>query len=208
MLDTAEPPVGRRRQSRPLTPARRPAVTDPGCVACRSAHRSCRTRWRALGEPRIAARRPRTYRLQLHAGFALRPTPPSIVPYLADLGVSHLYLSPILQAAPGSHARLRRRRPRARLPTTLGGAGRLGRPGRHAPMQHGLGVVVRRRAQPHGASPTPAYLNRPLWDVLRHGPTAPDGAAGSTSTGTLCDGRLGLPLLGDTARRRSWRPMS
>src|SRR5579883_2554734 len=42
-----------------------------------------------------------TYRLQLHAGFDLRDAE-SVLPYLADLGVSHVYLSPCLQATPGS----------------------------------------------------------------------------------------------------------
>ena len=42
-----------------------------------------------------------TYRLQLHAGFPLAAAQ-KILPYLADLGVSHVYLSPCLQAHPGS----------------------------------------------------------------------------------------------------------
>jgi (1->4)-alpha-D-glucan 1-alpha-D-glucosylmutase len=42
-----------------------------------------------------------SYRLQLHAGFTLEDAA-QILPYLADLGVSHVYLSPCLQAAPGS----------------------------------------------------------------------------------------------------------
>jgi len=42
-----------------------------------------------------------TYRLQLHAGFPLDAAG-TILPYLADLGISHVYLSPCLQAAPGS----------------------------------------------------------------------------------------------------------
>ncbi len=42
-----------------------------------------------------------TYRVQLHAGFAFDDAA-AIVDYLADLGVSHLYCSPLLQAAPGS----------------------------------------------------------------------------------------------------------
>ena len=42
-----------------------------------------------------------TYRLQLHAGFPLAAAE-RILPYLADLGVSHVYLSPCLQAHPGS----------------------------------------------------------------------------------------------------------
>ena len=42
-----------------------------------------------------------TYRLQLHAGFTLGDAQ-RILPYLAELGVSHVYLSPCLQAYPGS----------------------------------------------------------------------------------------------------------
>ncbi|HEX7225072.1 MAG TPA: malto-oligosyltrehalose synthase [Candidatus Limnocylindria bacterium] len=42
-----------------------------------------------------------TYRVQLHAGFTFDDAA-RIVPYLAELGISHLYTSPILQAAPGS----------------------------------------------------------------------------------------------------------
>ena len=52
--------------------------------------------------PRASAPMPRaTYRLQLHAGFTFADAT-AIVPYLDDLGVSHLYVSPVLQAAPGS----------------------------------------------------------------------------------------------------------
>jgi (1->4)-alpha-D-glucan 1-alpha-D-glucosylmutase len=42
-----------------------------------------------------------TYRLQLHAGFTLRDAT-AVVPYLDDLGISHLYASPILAARTGS----------------------------------------------------------------------------------------------------------
>ncbi|MDP9013971.1 MAG: malto-oligosyltrehalose synthase [Pseudomonadota bacterium] len=42
-----------------------------------------------------------TYRLQLHADFPLDAAG-RILPYLADLGISHVYLSPCLQAVPGS----------------------------------------------------------------------------------------------------------
>jgi (1->4)-alpha-D-glucan 1-alpha-D-glucosylmutase len=42
-----------------------------------------------------------TYRVQFHAGFTFDDAA-AIVDYLADLGVSHLYCSPFLQAAPGS----------------------------------------------------------------------------------------------------------
>jgi (1->4)-alpha-D-glucan 1-alpha-D-glucosylmutase len=68
-------------------------------------------RWAA--DPRVAAlaatfsgRAPRrlpvaTYRLQFHRGFRFRDAR-ALVPYLARLGVSHLYASPFLKARPGS----------------------------------------------------------------------------------------------------------
>src|ERR1700730_12592012 len=42
-----------------------------------------------------------TYRLQFHRGFTFRDAQ-ALVPYLAELGVSHLYASPIMEARPGS----------------------------------------------------------------------------------------------------------
>ena len=42
-----------------------------------------------------------TYRVQLHRGFDFRAAR-SIVPYLAQLGISHLYTSPFLKARAGS----------------------------------------------------------------------------------------------------------
>ena len=42
-----------------------------------------------------------TYRLQLRAGFGFKEAA-AIAPYLARLGVSHVYLSPFFKARPGS----------------------------------------------------------------------------------------------------------
>jgi (1->4)-alpha-D-glucan 1-alpha-D-glucosylmutase len=42
-----------------------------------------------------------TYRIQFHKGFTFSDAA-AIVPYLSDLGVTHLYASPYLQARPGS----------------------------------------------------------------------------------------------------------
>ena len=42
-----------------------------------------------------------SYRLQLHADFPLQKAQ-QVLPYLAELGISHVYLSPCLQAVPGS----------------------------------------------------------------------------------------------------------
>ena len=49
-----------------------------------------------------SARVPRaTYRLQLHAGFGFAQAA-ALLPYLDALGISHLYVSPLLRARPGS----------------------------------------------------------------------------------------------------------
>ncbi|HSY85833.1 MAG TPA: malto-oligosyltrehalose synthase [Verrucomicrobiae bacterium] len=42
-----------------------------------------------------------TYRLQLNASFGFEAAS-ALLPYLGDLGISHVYLSPILEAQPGS----------------------------------------------------------------------------------------------------------
>src|SRR3954467_5462094 len=42
-----------------------------------------------------------TYRLQFHKDFTFRDAT-AIVPYLHDLGVTHVYASPYLKARPGS----------------------------------------------------------------------------------------------------------
>jgi (1->4)-alpha-D-glucan 1-alpha-D-glucosylmutase len=42
-----------------------------------------------------------TYRLQFHAGFTFRDAT-AVVPYLARLGITHVYASPYLKARPGS----------------------------------------------------------------------------------------------------------
>ena len=62
----------------------------------------------AAPAPRAASQAPRgviipraTYRVQLNAGFTLKQAT-ALVPYLARLGVSHVYCSPYLRARPGS----------------------------------------------------------------------------------------------------------
>src|SRR4051812_27296320 len=106
-----------------------------------------------------------TYRLQLHAGFTFGQAA-DVVPYVARLGVSHLYLSPVLQAAPGSmhgydvvdHSV---------VSADLGGeTGLLGLA--HTAHRHDLGIVVD-VVPNHMAIPGPEHLNPQLWDVLRNG---------------------------------------
>ncbi|WP_426566761.1 malto-oligosyltrehalose synthase [Angustibacter sp. McL0619] len=110
-----------------------------------------------------------TYRLQLHEGFGFDDAAAQ-AGYLAELGVSHAYLSPVLQAAPGSthgydvvdHSRLSAqaggRAGFDRLSTAL--------------RERGLGAVVD-VVPNHMTVPTPAYLNAQLWSVLRDGPGSP-----------------------------------
>ena len=110
----------------------------------------------------------------------LRRTRRRLADYLAALGISHVYCSPYLQAAPGQHARLRRRRPRARQR----GAGRRGGLRRAAARRsaaHGLGHAARHRPQPHGdrRPREPLVVGR-----ARERPVEPLRRATSTSTGT------------------------
>src|SRR5688500_19927948 len=110
-----------------------------------------------------------TYRLQLNAAFTFADATTAL-PYLAQLGVSHVYLSPVLQAAPGSthgydvvdHSH---------LSDDLGGAAAFHRLS-DAAGALGLGVVVD-VVPNHMSVPTPASLNGALWSVLRTCPASP-----------------------------------
>lgn len=130
-----------------------------------------------------------TYRLQLQPAFPFEAAA-AAVPYLASLGVSHLHLSPVLEAVPGSthgydvvdHARVREE---------LGGEEGLRALARTA-REHGLGLVV--DIVPNHMAMSPRH-NRALWEVLRQGPESPfarwfdiDWEAGS--------GQLLVPVLG------------
>jgi len=133
-----------------------------------------------------------TYRLQLGADLTLDDAAAS-VGYLADLGVTHLYLSPILRAAPGSthgydvvdHTE---------IAPLLGGRPALDRLAAAA-RTHGLRMIVD-IVPNHMAVPTPVWHNRALWSVLEHGPESEyanwfdvDWSAG--------EGALLMPVLGD-----------
>ncbi len=108
-----------------------------------------------------------TYRVQLHAGFTFDDAA-AIAGYLADLGVSHLYCSPILQAAPGSthgydvtdHSRLN-----AELGGT-DGYGRLTKSLTAAGLAQVLDIVPNHMALAGRA-------NAWWWDVLENGPSSP-----------------------------------
>lgn len=129
-----------------------------------------------------------TYRLQLRPDFPFSLAEKS-VPYLAALGVSHLHLSPVLEAVPGSthgydvvdHASVR---------AELGGEEGLRQLARRA-REHGLGIVL--DIVPNHMAMSPRH-NRVLREVLRQGESSPyarwfdiDWAAG--------DGKILLPVL-------------
>ncbi|MER5733045.1 malto-oligosyltrehalose synthase [Streptomyces sp. NPDC002138] len=133
-----------------------------------------------------------TYRLQLRPEFPF-PAAAAAVPYLASLGVSHLHLSPVLEAVPGSshgydvvdHTRVREE---------LGGEEGLRALARTA-RAHGLGLVLD-IVPNHMAVPAPLHLNRPLWEVLREGPGSPY-ARWFDIEWEVNGGQLLLPVLGE-----------
>src|SRR6202795_3705823 len=104
-----------------------------------------------------------SYRLQLHAGFPLGQAQ-RVLPYLADLGISHVYLSPCLQAVPGSQHGYDVTDP-TRISEDLGGerawSGFVG-----FARSHGLRILL--YSVPNHMS---ASEHNPWWDdVLAHGP--------------------------------------
>ncbi|MEU0696303.1 malto-oligosyltrehalose synthase [Streptomyces niveus] len=108
-----------------------------------------------------------TYRLQLQPDFPFAAAAKA-VPYVAALGVSHLHLSPVLEAVPGSthgydvvdHTRVR---------AELGGEEGL-RQLAHRAREYGLGIVL--DIVPNHMATAPRH-NRALWEVLREGPASP-----------------------------------
>jgi (1->4)-alpha-D-glucan 1-alpha-D-glucosylmutase len=130
-----------------------------------------------------------TYRLQLQPEFPFTAAA-AAVPYLASLGVSHLHLSPVLEAVPGSphgydvvdHTRVREE---------LGGEEGL-RALAATAREHGLGLVA--DIVPNHMAMAPRY-NRALWEVLREGPGSPY-ARWFDIDWEAQDGRVLLPVLG------------
>ena len=104
-----------------------------------------------------------TYRLQLHADFTFEAAQ-RVLPYLAELGVSHVYLSPCLQAAPGSRHGYDVTDP-TRISDELGGEAAWARFAESA-RAHQLQILL--DIVPNHMS---ASRHNPWWDdVLAHGP--------------------------------------
>jgi (1->4)-alpha-D-glucan 1-alpha-D-glucosylmutase len=139
-----------------------------------------------------------TYRVQLrpasedHPGFDFDDAA-RVVPYLATLGVTHLYCSPYFQAAPGSahgydvidHSRVN---------DELGGAAAFDRMVA-ACREGGLGIILD-VVPNHMAVSEPESQNAQWWSVLRDGQQSPyaDWFDIDWSTGKLLMPILGAPL--------------
>ncbi|MFF3379244.1 malto-oligosyltrehalose synthase [Streptomyces sp. NPDC002680] len=130
-----------------------------------------------------------TYRLQLQPAFPFGAAA-AAVPYLASLGVSHLHLSPFLEAVPGSTHGYDIVDP-ARVRGELGGEEGLRALARTA-REHGLGLVA--DIVPNHMAMSPRH-NRPLWEVLREGPDSPY-ARWFDIDWEAQGGRMLLPVLG------------
>ncbi|MFD6043831.1 malto-oligosyltrehalose synthase [Streptomyces koyangensis] len=133
-----------------------------------------------------------TYRIQLHPGHPFAAAEAD-VPALAALGVSHLHLSPVLEAVPGSTHGYDVTDP-TRVRAELGGDAGL-RSLSRAARAHGMGLVV--DIVPNHMAADPVH-NQSLRTVLRDGPHSPyaawfdiDWAGGG--------GQLLLPVLGERA---------
>src|SRR3954451_19786011 len=138
------------------------------------------------------AHRPRaTYRLQLTSQFGF-DSAAQIVPYMTELGVSHLYSSPVLQAVTGSthgydvvdHGR---------VSTDLGGAEQY-RQLRTALERGGLGQILD-IVPNHMAIGTTA--NTLWWDVLENGPASEVALYFDVDWDASKDNRILMPILGE-----------
>ena len=134
-----------------------------------------------------------TYRLQVHAGFTFADAE-KLLDYLDDLGVSHVYLSPILTAVEGSEHGYDVTDPTT-VSEALGGAPGLARLS-EAARARGLGLVV--DIVPNHVGVDQPTQNPWWWDVLRHGRESPYAPFFDIdwSPGNGVDGKIALPVLG------------
>ncbi|MCA1788973.1 MAG: malto-oligosyltrehalose synthase, partial [Thioalkalivibrio sp.] len=135
-----------------------------------------------------------TYRLQLHPGFTLDDAS-AVVPYLAQLGISHVYLSPFLQATQGSTHGYDVVDP-SRVNRELGGEEarqRLSAALENAGMGQVLDIVPNHMAIAGDQNPW-------WWDVLENGPSsrfAPYFDVDWESSEERWPNKVLLPVLGD-----------
>ena len=138
-----------------------------------------------------------TYRLQLRGSgdtFTFADAE-KLLDYLDELGVSHLYLSPILTAAPGSEHGYDVTDPTT-VSADMGGAGGLAGLAETA-HQRGLGLIVD-IVPNHSGVELPQHN---LWwsDILRHGRQSRYATYFDIDWSVDDDGRIVLPVLGSDA---------
>jgi (1->4)-alpha-D-glucan 1-alpha-D-glucosylmutase len=131
-----------------------------------------------------------TYRLQVHAGFPLDDAA-GVADYLADLGVTHAYSSPLLRSAEGSnhgydtidHAHIDEAR-----------GGRAGFDRFVAALhRHGLGLVL--DLVPNHMGVADPVASPWWWDVLQHGRGSAHAAAFDIDW-EFGSGKVRIPVLG------------
>ncbi len=137
-----------------------------------------------------------TYRLQLRgesSGFAFTfADAENLLDYLDDLGVSHLYLSPIMTAAAGSNHGYDVTDPTTVSPE-LGGPDGLARLSAAA-RARGIGLIV--DIVPNHVGIDQPEQNAWWWDVLRHGRSSVFATYFDIDWDLDEDGRIVLPILG------------
>jgi (1->4)-alpha-D-glucan 1-alpha-D-glucosylmutase len=132
-----------------------------------------------------------TYRLQMRGDCFTFADAEDLLPYLDDLGVSHLYLSPILTAAHGSTHGYDVTDPTT-VSAELGGAEGLARLSAAA-RSRGMGLIV--DIVPNHVGVDNPEQNEWWWDVLKHGRDS-TYASFFDIDWTVDDGRIVLPVLG------------
>jgi (1->4)-alpha-D-glucan 1-alpha-D-glucosylmutase len=140
-----------------------------------------------------------TYRLQLRGGTGGGPgtvftfgDAERLVDYLHDLGVSHLYLSPVLTAIPGSEHGYDVTDPTT-VSAALGGPEGLAALSRAA-RARGMGLIV--DIVPNHLAVDQAHHNPWWWDVLTHGRASAYAGFFDIDWSADPEGRILLPVLG------------
>ncbi|ROR92810.1 malto-oligosyltrehalose synthase [Nocardioides aurantiacus] len=132
-----------------------------------------------------------TYRFQVTADFDLAEVARRL-PYLHDLGVDWVYLSPLLQAEPGSDHGYDVVDP-TRVDGSRGGAAGLATVAAEA---HRLGMGVLVDVVPNHVGVATASANPWWWDLLQHGRDSAHAAYFDVDW-EAGDGRLLVPVVGD-----------
>jgi (1->4)-alpha-D-glucan 1-alpha-D-glucosylmutase len=133
-----------------------------------------------------------TYRLQMRGDCFTFADAENLLDYLDELGVSHLYLSPILSAADGSTHGYDVTDPTT-VSAALGGKDGLTRLSKAA-RARGMGLIV--DIVPNHVGIEKPEQNKWWWDVLQHGRASSYAAYFDIDWDLDSEGRIVLPVLG------------